>query len=226
MEEIKQSESIQAISKALLEAQKEVSKVIKNAQNPHFKSKYADITAIIDCVKQPLNDNGITFLQLPRPSVDGEARITTRLLHESGEWIDSTITVPLSKKDAQAYGSGITYARRYSLAAIMGVPQEDDDGNDASKTQGKNKAPNQTPAGSAFERLSRDMKEEAIAAANAIDDAMPDIDKAIEVFERFYKSHIDDEDVKVGTWSKITSGTRSAIKKRQTELNQQGESEL
>jgi len=226
MKEITQSESIQAISKALLQAQIEVDRVVKNAKNPHFKSTYADITAVIDAVKPALNNNGITFLQLPCPSENDEIRITTRLLHESGEWIDSTITIPLSKKDAQGYGSGITYARRYSLAAIMGLPQEDDDGNNASGKHDKKPQKSIAKAyekpisasGESFERLSSNMKEEAISAANAVEDAMPDVDKAIEIFEIFHSSYPENEDMKIGTWSKISSSTRSAMNRRQKEL--------
>ena len=213
MKEITQSESIQTISKALLKAQIEVDRVTKNAKNPHFKSTYADISAVIDSIKPALNSSGITFLQLPCPSINGEVRLTTRLLHESGEWIDSTITVPISKNDAQGYGSGITYARRYSLAAIMGLPQEDDDGNGASAGNKPAKKPaNQTPSGSAFERLSPELKSEAKTAADHVESAMPDIEKASEIFDMFCESFVDNEDVQVGAWNQISAKTRNAIK--------------
>jgi hypothetical protein len=83
-------------------------------------------------VKGPLNEAGIFFIQSPSPSDDGKLHLTTRLIHESGEWIEDTAVTPLQKSDPQGVGSAITYMRRYSLAAITGLYQDDDDGNAAS----------------------------------------------------------------------------------------------
>lgn len=126
------SESIGNISKALLKAQKAIKAALKDATNPHFKSKYADLSSVVDAVKGPLNDNGISFLQGVEDAENGVA-VETMLLHESGEWLSSTIRIPASKQDAQGYGSACTYARRYGLQAMCGVPAEDDDGNAATK---------------------------------------------------------------------------------------------
>lgn len=127
------SESITKIAPALLKAQKGIKAAIKDSQNPHFKSKYADLSSVIDAVKEPLNTHGITFLQGVEDAENGVA-VETMLLHDSGEWLSSTIKIPASKQDAQGYGSAMTYARRYGLQAMCGVPAEDDDGNAASKT--------------------------------------------------------------------------------------------
>lgn len=124
---MKTSESIIKISPALLQAQKALTFASKNAKNPHFKNTYADLSAVIDAVKPALNDAGIIFLQTPSPSDNGYLFLTTRLIHESGEWIEDTATCPLPKQDPQGYGSCLTYLRRYSLAAICGLYQDDDD---------------------------------------------------------------------------------------------------
>jgi ERF superfamily len=128
---MKTSESIKLIATALLKAQQEMTFASKGATNPHFKSKYADLPSVIDAVKSPLNDAGIVFLQTPSPSDDGRLHLTTRLIHSSGEWIEDTATCPLPKQDPQGFGSALTYLRRYSLAAICGLYQDDDDGNGA-----------------------------------------------------------------------------------------------
>jgi hypothetical protein len=129
---MKTSESISKIAPALLQAQKAISFAVKDAHNPHLKNQYAGLPAVIDAVKGPLNDAGIIFIQSPAPSDDGKLHLTTRLIHESGEWIESTAVTPLQKADPQGVGSAITYMRRYSLAAITGLYQDDDDGNAAS----------------------------------------------------------------------------------------------
>lgn len=129
---MKTSEKIDLISKALCEAQKEVGAAIKGSKNPYFKSNYADLTAVIDSVKEPLNSHGISFLQLVNSSENGDT-VETILLHESGQYISTETKVYCAKpNDPQAFGSGITYSKRYALQAALGLPTEDDDGNAAS----------------------------------------------------------------------------------------------
>lgn len=130
---MKTSETVSKISAALLKAQRAITCAAKDATNPHFKNKYADLPAVINAIKPALNDAGIMFMQTPSPSDTGSLALTTRLVHESGEWMEDTATVPLPKNDPQGYGSAMTYARRYSLAAITGLYQDDDDGNAASQ---------------------------------------------------------------------------------------------
>jgi hypothetical protein len=129
------SQTLSAIAPALLKAQKQITFAAKDATNPHFKSKYADLESVIDAVKKPLNENGIIFIQSFSPSDTGKLNLTTRLIHESGEWIEDELTMPLQKNDAQGYGSAATYSRRYALAAITGLYQADDDGTEAVKSQ-------------------------------------------------------------------------------------------
>lgn len=123
------SESIAKIATAMLEAQKSITFASKDATNPHFRNKYADLPAVVDAVKPALNGAGIAFIQSAGPSDDSKLHLTTRLIHISGEWIEDTLVMPLPKQDPQGYGSAMTYARRYALAAITGLYQDDDDGN-------------------------------------------------------------------------------------------------
>lgn len=115
------------LAKALLAAQQEIEGVSKDATNPHFKSKFADLTSVIEATVPTLNKHGIVVIQLPAPAPDGHLALTTTLLHESGESISGTAQVPLSKQDPQAYGSAMTYARRYSLGAAVSLKFLDDD---------------------------------------------------------------------------------------------------
>lgn len=120
------------IAKALLEAQKEMGNAIKDSSNPFFKSKYADLNAIREACMPSLNKHGIVVLQ-PIVHIEGKNFVKTVLLHESGETFEGLTEIVYSKtNDAQAQGSGITYARRYGLQSIINVGAEDDDGNSAS----------------------------------------------------------------------------------------------
>jgi hypothetical protein len=126
---MKTSENIDKLAPALLKAQQAIRFAAKDAQNSHLKNKYADLESVIDAIKAPLNDNGIVFIQLPSPSDDGKLHLTTRLMHESGQWMEDTAVAPLPKQDPQGFGSTLTYLRRYSLSAVTGLYQADDDGN-------------------------------------------------------------------------------------------------
>ena len=119
------------IATALLKAQSEMSNPKKGATNPFFKSKYADLNAIREAVIPTLNENGISVLQ-PIVHVDGKNFVKTILLHESGELMESLTEIIYNKQnDAQAQGSGISYARRYALQSFVCVGADDDDGQKA-----------------------------------------------------------------------------------------------
>ena len=132
------SDSIAKIASALAKALPAVQNATKDATNPHFRSDYATLQAVIGTTKPVLAEHGIVALQGPGWEGD-KCTLTTRFLHESGEWIETTAGTPVSKMDPQGVGSAITYLRRYSLAAMAGIGQEDDDGNAAS-------APTNSPA--------------------------------------------------------------------------------
>lgn len=124
---IHMSNTVGELAKALAAAQAELEPAKKEATNPHFRSKYADLSACWDAVRAPLARHGLAVSQLP--SLDGDTvRLTTMLLHTSGEYIGSDAAVRLAKHDAPSVGSALTYLRRYSLSAIVGLSTEDDDG--------------------------------------------------------------------------------------------------
>jgi len=135
---IEQSESIAALSKALTQVQGSVEGAVKGKVNPAFKSKYADLTSVWEACREPLVMNGLSVVQFPGEMIDNRMTLTTQLSHESGEWMRCTLSIPLTKADAQGYGSAVTYARRYALAAVVGVCPEDDDGNAASRGAARN----------------------------------------------------------------------------------------
>jgi len=121
------------IASALVKAQKAFGPALKTSTNPHFKSRYADLSACIEAVVDALNANGIALVQQSHECADGVI-VETVFVHESGETFSSgRLHVPASKNDAQGYGSALTYARRYSLMAACGIAPEDDDGNAATK---------------------------------------------------------------------------------------------
>ena len=134
------SESIKSLAIALSKAQGEMGGASKGANNPFFKSKYADLGSVVQAIKEPFANNGLSYVQLPVED-NGRIGIETILMHSSGEWLSGSFTVQLSKQDAQGAGSAITYCRRYSLQAVAGIPSEDDDGNAASKQQAKKPTP-------------------------------------------------------------------------------------
>lgn len=128
------SETIGALSKALAAAQVEIGSAKKTKLNPAFKSRYSDLAAVFDAWQAVGPAQGLAVTQFPGGFSDGKARVTSMLCHESGEWMRETLEIPVSKQDAQGCGSAITYARRFALAAIVGVCPDDDDGNAAVRT--------------------------------------------------------------------------------------------
>jgi hypothetical protein len=124
-----------AIAKAFVKAQSEFGPALKASTNPHFRSRYADLSACVEAVIDALNNNGIALIQQTFETEHG-VTVETVFLHESGEELRSgKMHVPVVKNDAQGYGSALTYARRYSLLAASGLAPEDDDGNAASKAK-------------------------------------------------------------------------------------------
>ena len=121
------------IAAAFVKAQKAFGPALKSSTNPHFKSRYADLSACVEAVVDALNNNGIGLIQRCYDNSTG-VMVETVFVHESGEVLECGILhVPASKQDPQGYGSALTYARRYSLMAACGIAPEDDDGNGASR---------------------------------------------------------------------------------------------
>lgn len=128
------SESIKDLAAALAKAQGTMRHAAKDSVNPHFKSRYADLAGVIDAAREPLSANGLSFIQ----ELGGDGKtLTCRtiLMHASGQWMASTLTIIPGKPDAQGIGSAATYARRYSLSAVLGIASEDDDDGNAASRQ-------------------------------------------------------------------------------------------
>lgn len=202
---------------ALTKAQSEMEAATKDSANPFFKSKYADLNSVMGAVKPALAKHGLAFVQKSQ-HIDNCACVETIIVHESGqEYPCGLVSVPVAKHDAQGYGSALTYARRYSLAAAFGVGAEDDDANAATKAAPKAAAlltGKHTPTGGVFQGLSPETQQRLgdiatvvtdFAKAGAIDDAIITMEDAAM-----------DADEKVGFWSLLDSKVRTPITK---ELN-------
>ncbi len=127
---MKTSESITELAKSLVEFQKEVGKIIKTDNNPFFKSKYASLATILDVISEPLTKQGLVIIQFPTE----QYKLTTRLQHISGEYMEDTYEMQPTKHSPQDAGSVITYQRRYAIGAILNLNiDEDDDGNKGSE---------------------------------------------------------------------------------------------
>lgn len=208
------SDSIAALAAALSKAQAQIEGAIKDSTNPHFRSKYADLSSVVDAIRKPLADNGLAYVQTIHQA-DSAASVATLILHSSGEWIDcGAIAVPVSKGDAQGYGSALTYARRYSLSAAFGVAPEDDDGNAAAKAAPKaipkaGKEPH-SPAKLGFENLDPETQDYLRSVAADVILLLAKGDD-MGAFERI-KTEAFDADSQVGLWSLLDSKQRGALK--------------
>jgi hypothetical protein len=131
-------ETLGALAAALAKAQGAMANAAKDKSNPHFKSRYADLASVWDACRDALSANGLAVVQLVSVADKASVAVETRLLHASGQSLSSMLALPVAQPTAQGIGSAITYARRYALAAMVGVaPDEDDDGNEASRPAAK-----------------------------------------------------------------------------------------
>jgi hypothetical protein len=194
--------------KALIAARKEMTAAKKGKDNPFFKSKYADLSSVIQAVKDPLEAHGLTFVQ----DIENGAVVTV-LMHESGETMRlAPFPVMSAKQDAQGVGSGVTYARRYSLQTALGVPAEDDDGNAAS--QPAKKFP--SPVKSALEGVDPALIEKANGIANTLIDLHSASEQGQDVgYTAFETVETMDNELKLAVWNELAqhSKVRSWIKK-------------
>lgn len=151
---MQKSESITALAKALVAAQRALRNPRLDSTNPAFRSKYASLTAVRDAVVPVMAESGISVLQHLTTS-DGHLHCETVLLHESGEWLSSTLAMPIGpKQTGHAVLAAATYARRGALMAVAGVVGDpDDDGNTGSlASDSAGSAPEQGPATAAQRR--------------------------------------------------------------------------
>lgn len=138
-----QSDTINELATALAKAQGQMSGAAKDAANPFFKSKYADLASVWDACRTPLATNGLAVVQSPSVS-DLRVTVETLLIHTSGQWIRNSLSCLIKEDSPQVIGSATTYLRRYALQSLVGVAPEDDDGEAA---EGRSKSlPIATPA--------------------------------------------------------------------------------
>jgi enamine deaminase RidA (YjgF/YER057c/UK114 family) len=166
------SEQINEIAAALAKAQLGVKSALKDSFNPGFKSKYADLSAVKDAIGDCLSKNDIAVIQAHGILDTGQIVLSTRLMHKSGQWLESQYLIKPVKEDPQGYASATTYARRISLASMVGVvADEDDDGNAAS--QRGNYEPPARPAPKVEDKTAaaKSYVDEAIKAIGTLTDA-------------------------------------------------------
>ncbi len=200
------SESIKELATALAKAQGEIKGAIKDASNPFFKSKYADLASVVEAIRAAFSKNGLSYVQTVEPSEKDEVRVETMLLHSSGEWLCcGVLALPVTKADAQGYGSALTYARRYGLSAASGVAPEDDDGNAAAKAAPK------TVALDVWDKLEPDEQKYLQGIADAVLGEY--LDKgAYEEAVAYLGSKKLDTDETIAIWSRFSSQHRAAMK--------------
>jgi hypothetical protein len=126
------SETLSDLAAALATAQGEMSNAVLNKTNPHFRSKYADLAAVREATIPVLSKHGLSLVQMTGFDAEGTFLLTTRLLHASGQWMESVYPLPMMPDKPQVMGSAQTYARRYAWTGMCGIAsEEDDDGNHA-----------------------------------------------------------------------------------------------
>lgn len=210
----KEEEYMSNSAAAFVKAQAGFGAALKTSTNPHFRSRYADLSACVEAVIDSLHKNGFALMQKTHECESGVA-IETILMHESGEQITGGILrVPASKQDPQGYGSALTYARRYSLMAVCGIAPEDDDGNAASKQKPAERKLMQIPANIGgqeyLENCDDDERNLILDFAMEIEGA--ETDQA--AFDAYTKAKQTlDTDQMAALSTKVSSGKRSAIKK-------------
>lgn len=128
-----QSVDINKLMPALIDAKAEFDPVLKDATNPHFHSRFSSLSSVYKAVDTALLQRRIMHTCQPSVAADGTQQILTRIIHESGQWIGGIWALNPVKNDPQGVGSALSYARRYTLCALLGIaPEDDDDGNAAS----------------------------------------------------------------------------------------------
>lgn len=139
------SEQTDKIAPALIKAQAEMLPLIKDSANPFFKSRYADLHAVTEACYPALQNNGICVLQSAESNGEQGLNIKTRLLHSSGQFIETDCAIPPAGQDPQKYGSAVTYGRRYGLQAAVGLAPTDDDGEGAMARSSSSAASKKAP---------------------------------------------------------------------------------
>ena len=200
-----QSEQINELAAALSRAQASITGALKDSANPFFKSKYADLASCWDACRKQLTDNGLSVIQTT-DIVSDTVVVRTTLAHSSGQWVSGILPVKAKDDGPQAQGSGITYARRYALAAIVGLAQIDDD---AEAAQGRTGINPRGDMGLAITPAQRDPIVAEFRAALDLDADEPLIASAVYAIHERIRTNAD---LYVEVSDVMTSKERSALK--------------
>ena len=204
-----QSETIGALAAALSKAQADITGALKDSSNPFFKSKYADLASCWDACRKQLAANNLAVIQTIYVHWEsGQTMLATTLVHSSGEWIRSDLPVLAKDLSPQAQGSGITYARRYALAAIVGLAQIDDDAEAAQGRPFTNDP--RGDLGKKVDQTKRDWFVKQFRGAFDLDAEEKDIALAVMAI---HESLNPDHDLYIAVADVLTAKERSAIKK-------------
>jgi len=200
-----QSENINELALALSKAQAGITGALKDSANPFFKSKYADLASCWDACRKQLTDNGLSVMQTTDIVADTVV-VRTTLAHSSGQWISGILPVKSKDDSPQAQGSGITYARRYALAAMVGLAQIDDD---AEAAQGRTGINPRGDMGLTITPAQRDPIVAEFRAALDLDAEEADIAQAVYAIHDRIRMN---PDLYVAVSDVMTSKERSALK--------------
>lgn len=200
-----QSEQINELAAALAKAQASITGALKDSANPFFKSKYADLASCWDACRKQLTDNGLSVIQTT-DIVSDTVVVRTTLAHSSGQWISGILPVKAKDDGPQAQGSGITYARRYALAAMVGLAQIDDD---AEAAQGRTGINPRGDMGLAVTPAQRDPIVAEFRAALDLDAEEADIAQAVYAIHDRIRTNAD---LYVAVSDAMNSKERSALK--------------
>ena len=200
-----QSEQINELAAALSKAQASITGALKDSANPFFKSKYADLASCWDACRKQLTDNGLSVIQTT-DIVSDTVVVRTTLAHSSGQWVSGILPVKTKDESPQAQGSGITYARRYALAAIVGLAQIDDD---AEAAQGRTGINPRGDMGLAITPAQRDPIVAEFRAALDLDADEPLIASAVYAIHDRIRTNAD---LYVAVSDALNSKERSALK--------------
>lgn len=202
---------MEQIAAAFVKAQKGFAPALKSSQNPHFKSRYADLAACVEAVIDALNANGIALMQKAH-DCDSGVKVETVFVHESGQTMSGGVLhVPAAKSDPQGYGSALTYARRYALMAACGIAPEDDDGNAASANKGPAKAFEKahSPTAITFDNLPANWKDYLASEAENVERTFAK--DGANAASTYIKRLVLEPDHEAGLFHLLGSKTRTAI---------------
>jgi hypothetical protein len=209
---MKTSDSLLHLAPALLAAQRLIGSTVKDKvgkiltkSGGSYEYNSSDLSSVLDAIKGPLNDNGIILLQGASADASGVI-VNTRLLHESGEWLEESLYMPVSVNTPQAFGSAITYCRRYGAQSLTGLKAMDDDGAEASKEPAPRPITGKQVAVDALSEMTPEEQDFLRSHADKIN-AMPIAETA-----DYVKAQNFDNDEKLALWSLLPPKVRSAIK--------------